>query len=39
MVIAFYQKGRFQQGGTSNTAEWARKLNVPLFEYEEEEVV
>jgi predicted Rossmann fold nucleotide-binding protein DprA/Smf involved in DNA uptake len=34
-VIAFYQKGRFQQGGTSNTAMWARKLGVDLLEYEE----
>jgi predicted Rossmann fold nucleotide-binding protein DprA/Smf involved in DNA uptake len=36
IVLAFYQKGRFQQGGTANSAEWARKHNVPLFEYEEE---
>lgn len=36
IVLAFYQKGRFQQGGTANTAKWARELNVPLFEFEEE---
>jgi hypothetical protein len=36
IVLAFYQVGRFQQGGTSNTAMWANKLNVPLHEYEEE---
>ena len=36
VVIAFYQKGRFQQGGTANTAKWAKELGVPLFEYEEE---
>lgn len=36
LVIAFYEKGRFQQGGTANTAEWARRLNVPLHEFEEE---
>lgn len=35
-VIAFYAKGFFQQGGTANTAKWARELGVPLFEYEEE---
>lgn len=35
-VHAFYQKGRFQQGGTANTIEWCRKLGVPYFEYEEE---
>lgn len=36
IVLAFYQKGRFQQGGTANTASWARKLEVPLIEFEEE---
>lgn len=36
VVVAFYQKGRFQQGGTSNTAKWARELEVPLLEFEEE---
>lgn len=36
IVVAFYQKGRFKQGGTANTALWAAKLNVPLYEYEEE---
>jgi predicted Rossmann fold nucleotide-binding protein DprA/Smf involved in DNA uptake len=35
IVLAFYQKGRFQQGGTANTAEWARKLGVTLHEFEE----
>ncbi len=36
LVLAFYEKGRFQQGGTANTALWARRLEVPLNEYEEE---
>ena len=36
IVIAFYRKGHFQEGGTANTAMWARKLGRPLFEYEEE---
>lgn len=36
VVLAFYQKDRFQQGGTANTATWARKLDVPLYEFEEE---
>lgn len=36
LVLAFYQKGRFQQGGTANTAKWARELNVPLIEFEED---
>lgn len=36
IVLAFYQKGRFQQGGTANTAKWARDLDCPLFEFEEE---
>lgn len=35
VVIAFYQKGRFQMGGTANTIEWCKKLGVPYFEYEE----
>lgn len=35
LILAFYAKGRFQQGGTANTAKWARELNVPLEEYEE----
>lgn len=35
VVFAFYQKGRFQQGGTANTAMWARKLEVELYEFEE----
>lgn len=34
-IIAFYARGRFQQGGTANTASWARKLAVPLEEFEE----
>jgi len=36
IVLAFYQKGRFQQGGTANTAAWARNLGKELHEYEEE---
>jgi predicted Rossmann fold nucleotide-binding protein DprA/Smf involved in DNA uptake len=36
LVLAFYQKGRFQEGGTSNTAMWARKLGIELVEFEEE---
>ena len=36
VVIAFYAKGRFQQGGTSNTIYWAQQLGVPYYEYEEE---
>lgn len=36
IVLAFYRKGHFQQGGTANTAEWARKLGRPLHEYLEE---
>jgi predicted Rossmann fold nucleotide-binding protein DprA/Smf involved in DNA uptake len=36
LVVAFYQFGRFQEGGTANTAEWARKLGKPLYEFEEE---
>lgn len=36
LVLAFYRKGHFQEGGTANTANWARKLNVELREYEEE---
>jgi hypothetical protein len=35
IVLAFYRKDHFQEGGTSNTAGWARKLNVPLYEFEE----
>lgn len=35
LVVAFYQKGRFQQGGTANTAKWANELGVPLQEFEE----
>lgn len=34
-VVAFYARGSFQQGGTANTAEWARKLGIPLEEFEE----
>lgn len=37
LVLAFYQKGRFQEGGTANTAYWARKLDIELVEFEEEE--
>lgn len=36
LVIAFYRKGHFQEGGTKNTASWANKLGVELREYEEE---
>jgi hypothetical protein len=36
LVLAFYQKGRFQLGGTANTISWAEKLGVPYHEYEEE---
>ena len=36
VVLAFYRKGHFQEGGTANTAAWARQLNVELHEYEEE---
>lgn len=36
VVMAFYQKGRFGQGGTANTAKWARELGVELVEFEEE---
>jgi predicted Rossmann fold nucleotide-binding protein DprA/Smf involved in DNA uptake len=36
MVLAFYQQGRFQEGGTANTAKWAREFKRPLYEYEEE---
>lgn len=35
LVLAFYAKGAFQKGGTANSAEWARKLGVPLLEVEE----
>jgi predicted Rossmann fold nucleotide-binding protein DprA/Smf involved in DNA uptake len=36
VILAFYQKGRFQEGGTANTAKWARDLGVELHEFEEE---
>lgn len=36
IVLAFYQKGHFQEGGTANTAAWARNLEVPLLEFEQE---
>ena len=35
VVLAFYQKGRFRQGGTANTAKHARDLGVELHEFEE----
>jgi len=35
-VYAFYAKGRFQQGGTANTIEWCKRLDVPYKEYEAE---
>lgn len=38
-VFAFYATGRFQQGGTANTAEWARKFGKTLIELEEVEMV
>ena len=34
-IVAFYASGSFQQGGTANTVEWARKLGKPVEEYEE----
>jgi predicted Rossmann fold nucleotide-binding protein DprA/Smf involved in DNA uptake len=37
VILAFYRKGHFQEGGTANTADWARKLKVELHEYEEEQ--
>lgn len=36
IILAFYEKGRFQQGGTFNTATWARKLGKELVEFEQE---
>ena len=36
IVLAFYQKGHFREGGTLNTATWAEKLGVELLEFEEE---
>lgn len=36
LVLAFYAKGRFQQGGTANSAKWARELGIELREYEED---
>ena len=36
IVIAFYALGSFQQGGTANTAMWARKLERELHEFEED---
>lgn len=36
LVLAFYQKGHFQEGGTANSIEWAVKLDKPYTEYEEE---
>lgn len=36
LVLAFYAKGHFQEGGTANTVEWARKLGIPFEEFEEE---
>lgn len=37
LVLAFYRKDHFQEGGTANTAGWARKLNTELREYKEDE--
>lgn len=36
LVLAFYEKGRFQKGGTANTAVWARNLGKELLEFEQE---
>ena len=36
VVLAFYQKGRYQEGGTKNTIFWAKKLSKEYYEYEEE---
>lgn len=36
VVLAFYRKGHFQEGGTANTVTWARVLEKELHEYEEE---
>ena len=36
LVLALYRKDHFQEGGTANSAHWARKLGKPLHEYEEE---
>jgi hypothetical protein len=36
-VFAFYAAGRYQQGGTRNTIEWAIKLNIPYVEIEGED--
>jgi hypothetical protein len=36
VVVAFYAKGKFQIGGTSNTIYWCKQLGVPYYEYEEE---
>lgn len=36
VVLAFYQKGHFQEGGTANAAKWARDLDKELYEFEEE---
>lgn len=36
VVLAFYQNGRFGQGGTANSAGWAKKLGIELHEFEEE---
>ena len=35
LIIAFYAKGKFQKGGTSNTIMWAQKLEKPYLEIEE----
>lgn len=34
-VYAFYARGRFQQGGTRNTVEWAEKAGLPVIELED----
>lgn len=36
VIYAFYQHGRFGQGGTANTVMWGRKLNKEVVEIEEE---
>lgn len=36
IVVALYGKGKFRQGGTSNSAEWAERYGKELHEFEEE---
>ena len=37
-VYAFYSFGRYREGGTANTIEWCKKLNVPYVEIEGENI-